>query len=129
LKYWGRALRLLKPRRGDRVFALNKLPEPVLSAEEWISALRAGWSFSTAEVEVLKIAAAARDRFLQSQAQIDADGLTFQDRWNQTRADPLLNTERDARASYLNALRVLKFVESDSDLVRLADRRRRVRRA
>jgi hypothetical protein len=29
--------------------------------------------------------------------EIDGDGMTFQGRWNQTRAHPLLSTERDAR--------------------------------
>jgi hypothetical protein len=44
-----------------------------------------------------------------SAARIDRDGETVVDRWKQTKAHPLLSSERDARAQFVQGVRALGF--------------------
>jgi P27 family predicted phage terminase small subunit len=56
---------------------------------------------------ILMTALEAYDRMRGAQAAIARDGATVLDRFGQTKAHPLLPTERDARAAMLAALRQL----------------------
>ncbi|NQU43763.1 hypothetical protein HQ520_10800 [bacterium] len=49
------------------------------------------------------------DRAEACRKQIDAQGLIVQDRFGADKANPLLATERDARAAYVGALRRLNM--------------------
>lgn len=49
------------------------------------------------------------DRMRGAQTQIKRDGATFQDRFGQVKAHPMLPVERDARASLLSALKALNL--------------------
>lgn len=60
----------------------------------------------TQACECLDLAEACRER-------IAADGLVVEDRFEQDRAHPLLNTERDARNAFCRIYRALKLDEED----------------
>jgi P27 family predicted phage terminase small subunit len=59
--------------------------------------------------EILRTGLEAWDRMRQVHARIEADGVTFTDRFGQVKAHPLLSVERDARAQYLAALKALNL--------------------
>ncbi len=65
---------------------------------------------------VLQTAFEAFDRMRAAQAQVSTEGSTVTDRFNQTKAHPLLPIERDARAQFLAALKQLNL-----DIEPLAD--------
>jgi phage terminase small subunit len=58
---------------------------------------------------ILRTAAEAFDRMRSCRAAIDRDGETVLDRWQQTKAHPLLAAERDARSQFLLALKQLNL--------------------
>jgi len=73
------------------------------------------WKKITAEYAItdeagkllLQTALEAFDRMRQAQAAIAADGPTIVDRFEQTKAHPLLTVERDSRSQMLAALKAL----------------------
>lgn len=65
--------------------------------------------FTAGEFKVLQAACEAWDRAKQAREQIDAAGLTIQDRFGQTKNHPLLMTERDARSQFLAGMRQLRL--------------------
>jgi P27 family predicted phage terminase small subunit len=66
---------------------------------------------------LLQTAMEALDRMRECQRAIERDGSTVQDRFGQTKAHPLLATERDARAQLLSAIRQLDLgIETDESL-------------
>ena len=60
-----------------------------------------------AGLAILRAALDAYDLAATAATAIAADGPTFRDRWNQTRAHPLLPVLRDQRAAFLAALKQL----------------------
>lgn len=66
---------------------------------------------------ILKKGLEAMDRADSARKAIDSDGLTIQDRNGQLKPHPLLPCERDSRAAFLHALKMLNF-----DLEPLNDR-------
>ena len=58
-------------------------------------------------LDILRFGLEARDRATRAREEIDRQGMTMQDKWGQTKPHPLLPVERDARSSYLSALKQL----------------------
>jgi DNA-binding MarR family transcriptional regulator len=58
---------------------------------------------------ILQTAFEAFDRMRAAQRAILQTGMSFTDRFNQLKANPLLTIERDARAQYLAALKMLNL--------------------
>jgi hypothetical protein len=62
-----------------------------------------------ASLALLRSALEAHQRSRRCRLAIARDGETVRDRFGQVRAHPLLPTERDARAAFLAAMRVLNL--------------------
>ena len=58
---------------------------------------------------VLALACRAADREQACRRQIEHDGVSVRDKWNQVKPHPLLAAERDARSQVLAALRALSL--------------------
>ena len=58
-------------------------------------------------LDILRFGLEARDRATRAREEIDKQGMTVVDKWGQVKPHPLLTAERDARASYLAALKQL----------------------
>lgn len=67
-------------------------------------------------LSILKSVCESLDRIRECQEIIDKEGMTVMDRFNQTKAHPLLSVERDARSQFLQAIKTLNL-----DLEPLAD--------
>lgn len=62
-----------------------------------------------ASVSILSIALEAHQRARRCRQAIDRDGETVTDRFAQVRSHPLLSAERDARAAFLSAMKILNL--------------------
>jgi phage terminase small subunit len=62
--------------------------------------------------KILTIAAQSWDRYEQAREILDREGISFLDRFGQVRPRPELSTERDAKMTFLRALRDLDHVLS-----------------
>jgi phage terminase small subunit len=60
-------------------------------------------------LELLETFISAYALELRAEAQIEAEGLTYYDRFNQVKSHPLLATVRDARSQKLAALKALNL--------------------
>lgn len=58
---------------------------------------------------LLQTALEAFDRMRAAQRQIEADGLTIKDRWDQLKPHPLIPAERDARSAFMAALKQMNL--------------------
>ena len=58
-------------------------------------------------LDVLEQAARSLDRAEACRKQVDAEGLTIKDRFDQTKSHPLLSAERDARSAFRQLYREL----------------------
>ena len=68
------------------------------------------YSFAdAASLALLQEALSARQRSRRCREQIDRDGETITDRFEQIKPHPLLPAERDARAAFLAAMRMLNL--------------------
>ncbi len=63
----------------------------------------------TASLALLKTALEAHQRSRQCRETVDKDGQTFRDRFGQIRLHPLISAERDARASFIAALKAISL--------------------
>ncbi len=88
-------------------------------AQAWFDELKAGWEWEPHELEVLRIAAEAYDRYQQAKREIDRDGATVLDRFNQRKPHPAHVIERDSRSAFLMALRQLRFEEPAAQVASL----------
>jgi hypothetical protein len=78
-------------------------------ADLW-NALLTDFAFTDpASLALLEEALSARQRARRCREAIDRDGETILDRWKQTKPHPLLSAERDARAAFLAAMRMLNL--------------------
>ncbi|MEK6196919.1 MAG: hypothetical protein N2B58_01930, partial [Desulfobacterales bacterium] len=57
----------------------------------------------------LQAALEARDRAAASRVEIDRDGMTIKDKFEQIKPHPLLACERDSRAAFLAGLKALNL--------------------
>jgi P27 family predicted phage terminase small subunit len=81
------------------------------------TAERAMWRDLTSEHEftdaaslaLLRVALEAHGRARECRETIEKDGQTFRDRFNQIRLHPLIAAERDARASFISAVKALNL--------------------
>ena len=62
-----------------------------------------------ASLALLRTALESHQRARRCREQIDRDGEAVRDKWNQIKCHPLLAAERDARASFLSAMRLLNL--------------------
>jgi P27 family predicted phage terminase small subunit len=60
-------------------------------------------------LSILTSAIEAYDRVNECQQTLEADGLTFLDRFGQTKPHPLCNVQRDARSQFLTFLKALNL--------------------
>jgi len=58
---------------------------------------------------ILKSGLESYDRATSARKQIDREGLTFRDRFGASKPHPLIACERDARAQWLSALKLLNL--------------------
>ena len=59
--------------------------------------------------KILEIALFAHQRARQARELIDEEGMVFLDRFQQKKCHPLCSVERDARAQFLSALKLLNL--------------------
>jgi len=59
----------------------------------------------TAGLNILQVALEARDRATAARKQIDLEGMTVLDKFEQTKPHPLIPCERDSRAAFLAGIR------------------------
>lgn len=62
-----------------------------------------------AGLRILRVALEAHDRCQVARAAIDKDGMTVKDKFGQVKPHPLLATERDSRAAFLQAIKQLNL--------------------
>ncbi len=89
-----------------------KLPPKHLSEKAkklWKKLLSEYQIDDTAGLSILQAGLEAYDRAEAARVQIEADGLTILDKFNQTKPHPLIACERDSRAAFLHAMRMLNF--------------------
>lgn len=60
-------------------------------------------------LKILTAGVEAWDRARKAMEQIGKEGMTTQDRWGQVKVHPLCSVERDARAAWLQALKLLNL--------------------
>jgi phage terminase small subunit len=93
--------------------ASNRAPPPAHleppEADLW-SALLTDFTFADpASLALLEEALSAHQRARRCREMIDRDGETVLDKWKQVKPHPLLPAERDARAAFLAAMRMLNL--------------------
>lgn len=79
-------------------------------ARRWWRELQAEYQIDDAAgLLLLQTACEAHDRMKMAQAEIERDGQTVMDRFEQPKPHPMLTVERDARAAMLAALKQLNL--------------------
>ena len=73
----------------------------------WWSGVVAGWQLDEHHVRMLTLAAEAWDRGQAARAALEAEGLTYEDRFGQPRARPEVAIERDSRIAFARLVREL----------------------
>ena len=63
----------------------------------------------SASLAVLRVGLEAYDRAQRCRQQIDAEGETVKDRFDQVKPHPLLSAERDARSAFLAGIKALRL--------------------
>ena len=76
----------------------------------WLD-LHAGYSFSDAEVEVLRLALEALDRAAQARRALRADGLWRKNRFGDLVAHPAIKVEKDSAAAAVRFFQALALPE------------------
>jgi phage terminase small subunit len=89
----------------------NKPPDHLsTAAKKLFESLKEEYGIKDAGgLEILKTGLEARDRFTGARVKINKDGLTITDRFGAEKPHPLLAAERDARAQWLAALKMLNL--------------------
>jgi hypothetical protein len=82
-----------------------QLPERRL----WASILRENVIEGEAALSILKSTLEAHQRARLCREQVDREGSTYLDRFEQPKPHPLLAAERDARASFVAGMRALRL--------------------
>ena len=80
------------------------------ASKQWWRAIQADYAVADAAgLAVLAQAAESLDRVAAAGKEIRESGIVVQDRWGQTKPHPAAAIERDAKASFLQALRALNL--------------------
>lgn len=91
----------------------QKYPDPPahLSAEarSFWQGLVEEFEFEAHSLRLLQLACEAWDRSRQARAVLDAEGLTYCDRWGMPRPRPEIAVERDSRISFVRIMRELSL--------------------
>jgi phage terminase small subunit len=91
-----------------RLDARLKPPAHLRTAtQKWFASVSDGFDMEEHHVRLLTLAGEAWDRCQQAREVLDAQGLTFLDRFNCPRARPEVAIERDARIAFARLLREL----------------------
>jgi P27 family predicted phage terminase small subunit len=99
--------------------ALKNLPSPPehLSGEAlrlWADILATWHIDDQAHLTVLRVSLEAFDRAQNCRRQIDQEGESIKDRFDQTKPHPLLSAERDSRAAFLAGMKQLGLEPPDA---------------
>lgn len=85
-------------------------PKLSAAAKKWRDSLVKEYQITDkGGLAVLEIGAQAFDRLQECRAEIEADGCTVRDKFNQIKPHPLLSCERDSRAQVMQALKILNL--------------------
>ncbi len=85
------------------------------ATQRWWSSVVSDWSLDDHHVRLLTLAAEAWDRASQAREAIEANGLTYEDRFGQPRSRPEVAIERDSRLAFARLLRELCLDDSTPD--------------
>jgi phage terminase small subunit len=97
------------PHRTGRDPAPSPLHLEKPEAAMWRSLVREYTFDNPGSLALLTVALESHQRARQCREMIDKQGVTIQDRFNQTRPHPLLQGERDARSAFLATMRLLNL--------------------
>ena len=94
-----------------------KAPKHLAPAtRKWFAGVVAEYELEPHHLRLLTLAAEAWDRGQQAREAIDANGLTFTDKFGQPRARPEVAMERDSRIAFARLLRELALdINSPAD--------------
>jgi P27 family predicted phage terminase small subunit len=91
----------------------DNLPQPPShlsrEASDWWTEIVGEFELLPSDLKVLQAAAESWDRAQQARREVEADGLTVEDRWDQKKTHPSVNVERDARAAFVRCVRELRL--------------------
>lgn len=100
------------------------------ATRKWFTAVLADFDLDPHHVRLLTLAAEAWDRCQSAREIIDADGMTFHDRFGQPKARPEIAIERDSRIGFARLIRELGLdVEPPPEAPRMSRTRDYGRRA
>lgn len=86
------------------------------TTKTWFLKVRAEYVLQDHHVRLLTLAGEAWDRCAQARQVIDAEGLTYTDRFEAPRARPEVSIERDSRLAFVRLIRELDLdIEPPSD--------------
>ena len=80
-----------------------------IERQMWKKVLTEYQIVDSAGLKILESALSAHQRCRQCREQIDKEGLTYKDRFNSVKPHVLLASERDSRAAFLNAIKLLNL--------------------
>ncbi len=98
-----------KPRRSARDLAQPPEHLEATEADLWSAIVNDYLFADAASLALLAAAMEARQRMRRCREAIDRDGEAVRDRFEQLKPHPLLAAERDARAAFLSAMRLLNL--------------------
>ena len=85
---------------------MKKLPSHLKrNTRSWIHGLMREYELEDHHIRLLILAGEAWDRCCQAREQIEREGLTVKDRFDQVRAHPAVAIERDSRIAFARMLR------------------------
>lgn len=92
-----------------------KIPQYVSKpGRAWLKKVSALFNFGKAEEDLLLIAATCLDRLDEIRQAVEKDGLTVLDRFDQSKAHPLLSVERDNRLTFSRICNQLRIIDDGS---------------
>jgi P27 family predicted phage terminase small subunit len=91
--------------------ALKEAPDHLSDESKaiWANILAEYIIEDSAGLKILQVALESYDRASKARAAIDKEGMTYSDRFGQTKCHPLLPIERDSRAAFLAGLKALNL--------------------
>src|SRR2546423_277300 len=90
------------------------------ASRRWWSTIAEDYELEVHHLELLTLAAEARDRCEDARKQIAKEGATYVDRFGAPRAHPAVAIERDSRLAFARLVRELRLDDQADDDVRPA---------
>jgi phage terminase small subunit len=85
-----------------------------ISTQKWVKSVLSDFELDEHHHKLLVLAAESWDRAVAARTVIDAEGMTYNDRFGQPKARPEIAIERDSRISFARLLRELALDGVDS---------------